>query len=83
VVLLGGDRDDLGVGDGDLRVVGGQLQVLLVLFGAVMAAGQGEDQRIAVLQLAERADGAGMVGQRVIGEDPAGDDVARMSLLLT
>ena len=53
----------------------GQLQVLLVLFGAVVTAGKREDQRIAALEFAERADGAGVVGQRVVGEDAAGDDV--------
>jgi hypothetical protein len=34
VVLVGGNGDDLGVGDGNLRVVGGQFEVLLVFFGA-------------------------------------------------
>ena len=52
-----------------------QLEVLLVLFRAVMAAREREDQRVAALELAERPDGAGVVGQRVIGEDAAGGDV--------
>jgi len=34
-----------------------------------------EDQRLAALHLAERRDGAGVVGQRVVGEDAARDDV--------
>jgi hypothetical protein len=62
VVLVGRDRGDLGVGDGDLRVVRREFQVLLVVFRAVVAAGERQDQRIAALQFAERADGAGVVG---------------------
>ena len=53
----------------------GQREVLLVLFRAVVAAGKREDQRIAALEFAQRADRAGVVGQRVIGEDSAGNDV--------
>ena len=34
VVVVGGDRDDLGVGYRDLRVVGGQFPVLPVLWGS-------------------------------------------------
>jgi hypothetical protein len=83
VVLVGGDRGDLGVGDVDLRVVGGQLQVLLVLFGAVVASREREDQRIATLDPAERADGAGVIGQRVIGEDAARDDVGTRGMTAT
>jgi hypothetical protein len=75
VVLVGGDRDDLGVGHRDLREVGGQLEVLLVLLGAVVAAREQEDQRVAALELAEPANGGSVVGQRVIREDAAGDDV--------
>ena len=41
--------------------------MLLVFFPAVVAAREREDQRIAALELAERADGAGVAGQRVIG----------------
>jgi len=39
--------------------MGGQLEVLLVFFRAVVAAREREDQRIAALELAERADRAG------------------------
>jgi hypothetical protein len=65
------------VGRRDLGVVGGQLHVLVVFFGAVVAAGEGEgeDHWVAALQFAELADGAGVVGQRVVGEGAAGDDV--------
>src|SRR5215831_9751295 len=60
VVLVGGDRGDLGVGHRDLRVVGRQFRVLLVLLRAVVPAGEGEDQRVGTLQIAERAGRAGM-----------------------
>src|ERR1700722_2037590 len=74
-MVVGGDRDDLGVGHRDLRVVGRQLQVLLMLFGAVVAARQGEDQRIAALQFAERTHRAGVVRESVIGKNAARPDV--------
>jgi hypothetical protein len=61
VVLVGRDRRDLCVRHGDLRLERGQLQVLLVLLRAVVAAGEGEDQRIPALDLAETAHGAGVV----------------------
>src|SRR5215468_5254396 len=80
VVVVGGDGGDLGVGHGDLRVVGGQLEVLLVLFRAVVAAGEDEDQGVVALELAELAGGAGVVGQRVVGEGAAGDDVGTHGL---
>jgi hypothetical protein len=67
VVLIGGDRDYLGVGHRDLRLGCRQVEMLLVFFPAVVAAREREDQRIAALELAERADGAGVAGQRVIG----------------
>ena len=75
VMVVGGDRGDLCVSHRDLRVVLGQLQVLPVLFRAVVATRQREDQRVPALELAQRADGAGVVGQRIIGEGAAGDDV--------
>ena len=53
VVVVGRDRGDLGVGHGDLRIERGELQVLLVLLRAVVAAREREDQRIVALQLAE------------------------------
>src|SRR5271166_5585743 len=81
-MVVGGDSGDLGVGHRDLRVVGRQLEVLLVLFGAVVAARQGEDQRIAALKLAERTHRAGVVRESIIGEDSARSDVRthRMTL---
>ena len=55
VVLVGRDRDDLRVGHGDLRLERRQLEVLLVLLRAVVAAREREDQRIVALELAELA----------------------------
>ena len=53
VMLVGRDRGDLRVGDGDLRIERGELEVLLVLLRAVVAAREREDQGIVALQLAE------------------------------
>jgi hypothetical protein len=50
---IGRDRDRLGVGHGDLRIERGELEVLLVLLRAVVAAREHEDQGIVALQLAE------------------------------
>ena len=40
VVVIGRDRGDLGVRHSDLRLKRGKLQMLLVFFRAVMAAGK-------------------------------------------
>jgi hypothetical protein len=56
----------------NFRVECRQIEMLLVFFRAVVAACGREDQRIAALEFAERADGAGVVGQRVIGKMPPG-----------
>src|SRR5215218_7459912 len=53
VVGVGRDRDDRGVRDVDLGVVGRELEVLLVLLGAIVAAREGEDHGVVALQLAE------------------------------
>ena len=75
MVVVGGDRGDLGVGDGDLRIVRSELQVLLVFLRAVVAPRQCEDQRVVALDLTELAYRVGVVRQRVIGEDPTGFDI--------
>ena len=75
VVLVGRDRDDLGVGHGDLRVERGELEVLLVLLRAVVAAREREDQRVVALELAEPPGDVRVVGQLVVGERAAGGDV--------
>src|SRR5580700_10848785 len=49
--------------------------MLLVLLRAVIAACERENQRVATLNLAELADGAGVVRQGVVREDAAGFDV--------
>ena len=81
--VVGGDGDDLGVGDADLRVVGGQLDVLLVVLRAEAAAREDQDHRVDPLQLAEPAPGLGVVVQLVVGEDPAGHDVGTHGVLLS
>jgi hypothetical protein len=37
-MIVGGDGSDLGVRHRDLRIEGGEFQMLLVFFGAVVAA---------------------------------------------
>src|SRR6476620_2614003 len=49
--------------------------MLLVLFRAVVAAGEREDQRVVALQLAEPAHGIRVVGQLVVGKDAARHNV--------
>src|SRR5271168_550159 len=75
MVVVGADRDDLRVRDGDLRIERGELQVLLVLFWAVVAAREGEDQRILTLQLAQRALGVRVIWQLVVGKRASRHDV--------
>ena len=82
VVLVGRDRGDLGVGHRDLRVEGGELEMLLVLLRAVVAAGEGEDQRVVALDLAQLRGRVRVVGQLVVGEGRAGDDVGAHADLL-
>src|SRR4051812_29303315 len=72
---VGGDRGDLRVGHGNLGIEGGELEVLLVLLGAVVAAREREDQRIVALELAEPARRSRVIGQLVVREHAAGCDV--------
>ena len=82
VVVVGRDRRDLRVGDGDPRVERRQLLVLLVLLRTVMAAREREDHRVVALQLAEPARRVRMIGQLIVGEDASGRHVrAHVSLL--
>jgi hypothetical protein len=83
MVGVGRDRGDLRVGHRDLGIVGGEIEVLLVLLGAVVSARQGEDQGIVALDLAELARDAFVVGQLVVGEGSAGGDVTAHDLLLS
>ena len=73
----------LRVGHRDLGVVGGELEVLLVLLGAVVAAREREDQGVVALDLAELSRNVLVIGQLVVGEGAAGDDVAAHDLLLS
>ena len=82
VVVIGRDRRDLRVGDGDLRIERGELQMLLMLLGAEVAAGEREDQRVVALYLAEPAHGVRVVGQLVVGEHAAGQRCPNASLAL-
>ena len=75
VVLVGRDGGDLRVGHRDLRIERGELEMLLVLLRAVVAAGEGEDQRVVALDLAEPPGDVRVVGELVVGERAAGDDV--------
>ena len=49
MMVIGGDRGDLGVGHRDLGVERGEFQMLLVLLRAVVAARKRQDQRIIAL----------------------------------
>jgi hypothetical protein len=80
--VVGRDGDDLGVRDADLRVVGSQLEALLVVLRAEPAAREHQDHRVDPLQLAQPTPGPGVVGQLVVGEGPAGHDVGAQSVLL-
>jgi hypothetical protein len=62
VVLVGRDRDDLCVGDGDLGIVRGELQVLLVFLRSVVAPREQQDHRIVALQLTEPPPHARVIG---------------------
>ena len=59
---IGRDRDDPGVGHGDLWIERGELEVLLVLLRAIVAASEREDQGIIALQLAEPPRDIGVIG---------------------
>ena len=49
--------------------------MLLVLLGAVVPAGEGEDERVVALDLAEAAHSVHVIGQLVVGKSAAGCDV--------
>jgi hypothetical protein len=75
--VVGRDGDDLGVRDADLRVVGSQLEALLVVLRAKPAAREHQDHRVDPLQLAQPTPGPGVVGQLVVGKVPPGTMSAR------
>src|SRR4051812_45737991 len=76
---VGRDRRQLRVGDGHLWIERGELEVLLVLLRAVVAAGEHEDQGIVALQLAEPSRDARVIGQLVLRERAAGGDIGTHS----
>jgi hypothetical protein len=65
----------VGVSHGDLGIGGGELEVLLVLLGAVVAAREREDEGIVALELTQPAGDVRVVGQLVVRERAAGEDV--------
>jgi hypothetical protein len=80
--IVGRDCHDLGVGDRDLRVRGRQLEVLQVVLRAEVTSGEHEDQRVVPLQLAQPPPHFGVIGQLVVGEGPARDDIGAHDLVL-
>ena len=75
MVIVGGDRGDLGIRHGNLRVERGELQMLLVLLRAVVAARERENQRVVALDFAEFALCARVIWQFVVGENSSGYDI--------
>src|SRR5258708_39158991 len=74
-MVIGGDRDNLGISHSDLRIKRGKLQMLLVLFRAVVAARKCQDQRIVALQFAEPARCSRVIGQLIVRENGSGYEV--------
>ncbi len=72
VVVIGGDRGNLGVCHSDLRIKRGKLQMLLVFFRAVMAARKRQDQGIIALEFAEPARCARVIGQLIVRKNGSG-----------
>src|ERR1700719_3136983 len=62
VVVIGGDRDDLGVTHSDLRIKRGKIQMLLVFLRAVVATRERQDQRVIALEFAELARCVRVIG---------------------
>ena len=62
VVVVGGDRGNLGVCHSNLRIKCGKIQVLLVFLRAVVAARKRQDQGIIALEFAEFARYARVIG---------------------
>src|ERR1700757_1327196 len=75
MVIVGGDRGDLSVRHGNLRIEGSEFQMLLVLLRAIVPARKREDQRIIALQLAQLAQRFSVIGQFVVGENASGGNV--------
>ena len=76
-MVIGGDRDNLGISHSDLRIKRGKLQMLLVFFRAVVAARKCQDQGIVALQFAEPARCARVIGQLIVRKNGSGYKVIR------
>ena len=75
MVVIGGDRGNLGVCHCDLRIKRGKVQMLLVFFRAVVAARERQDQGIIALEFAESARCARVIGQLIVRKNPSGYEV--------
>ena len=75
MMIIGGDRDNLGICHSDLRIKRGKLQMLLVFFRAVVAARKRQDQGIIALEFAELARRARMIGQLIVRKNVSGYEV--------
>ena len=71
-----------GVGDRDLRVERRQLEMLLVLLGTEVPAGEDQDHRVDALQLAQVVAPLVGIGELVSGNLLPGTMSARIGLLL-
>ena len=78
VVVVGGNRGNLRVRHSDFRIKRGEVQVLLVFLGAVMAARKRQDQGIIALEFAEPARCACVIGQLIVGKNGPGTRSWRM-----
>ena len=72
VVVIGGDGHYLGVSDSDLGIKGSKIQMLLVLFRAVMAARERQYERVIALEFAEPARCARVIGLLIIRKNGSG-----------
>jgi hypothetical protein len=77
-MVIGRDRRDPRVGDVDLRIERGELEVLLMLLGAVVPAREREDHGIVALELAQAPWNPFVIGQRVVRELAARGDVGSL-----
>ena len=72
VVVISGDRDNLGVSHSDFRIKRGKFPMLLVFLRAVMAARKRQDQGIIALEFTESARRARVIGQLIVRKNASG-----------
>src|SRR4051812_22295883 len=82
-MVVGRNGGDLRMRYGDLRIEGGELEMLLMFLRTVVAASEGENQRVLALQLAEPARRRRVVGQLVVGKHRPGDHVGSHQRVLS